>query len=78
MVFQSYALCPHMTVADNIVYPLRVRRAPRAEISGRVQKVAKLLKIGELLRRKPKELSGGQRQRVALARAVVRRPSVAD
>src|SRR5437660_3501223 len=76
MVFQSYALYPHMTVAGNIAYPLRVRRIPRHEISGRVQKVAELLGIGELLQRRPKELSGGQRQRVALARAIVRQPRV--
>jgi len=76
MVFQSYALYPHMTVAGNIAYPLRVRRVPRHEIPGRVQKVAALLGIGELLQRRPKELSGGQRQRVALARAIVRQPRV--
>ena len=76
MVFQSYALYPHMTVAGNIAYPLRVRRVPRHEIPGRVQKVAALLGIGELLERRPKELSGGQRQRVALARAIVRQPRV--
>jgi multiple sugar transport system ATP-binding protein len=76
MVFQSYALYPHMTVAGNIAYPLRVRRVPRHEIPGRVQKVAELLGIGELLDRRPKELSGGQRQRVALARAIVRQPRV--
>jgi multiple sugar transport system ATP-binding protein len=76
MVFQSYALYPHMTVAENIAYPLRVRRVPRHEIPGRVQKVAAVLGIGELLRRRPKELSGGQRQRVALARAIVRQPRV--
>jgi multiple sugar transport system ATP-binding protein len=76
MVFQSYALYPHMTIAENIAYPLRVRRIPRPEIPGRVQKVAELLGIGELLKRRPKELSGGQRQRVALARAMVREPRV--
>jgi multiple sugar transport system ATP-binding protein len=76
MVFQSYALYPHMTVAENIAYPLRVRRVPRHEIPGRVQKAGELLGIGELLERKPKELSGGQRQRVALARAIVRHPRV--
>src|ERR1051326_4179683 len=75
MVFQSYALYPHMTVAGNIAYPLRVRQVPRQEIPSRVQKVAALLGIGELLERRPKELSGGQRQRVALARAIVRQPS---
>jgi multiple sugar transport system ATP-binding protein len=76
MVFQSYALYPHMTVAGNIAYPLRVRHVPRHEIPGRVQKVAAMLGIGELLERRPKELSGGQRQRVALARAIVRQPRV--
>jgi len=76
MVFQSYALYPHMTVAENIAYPLRVRRVPDHEIPGRIQKAAELLGIGELLERKPKELSGGQRQRVALARAIVRHPRV--
>jgi multiple sugar transport system ATP-binding protein len=76
MVFQSYALYPHMTIAENIAYPLRVRRIPRHEIPGRVQKAGELLGIGELLQRKPKELSGGQRQRVALARAIVRQPRV--
>ena len=76
MVFQSYALYPHMTIAENIAYPLRVRRIPRSEIASRVKKAAELLGIGELLERKPKELSGGQRQRVALARAIVRQPRV--
>jgi multiple sugar transport system ATP-binding protein len=76
MVFQSYALYPHMTIAENIAYPLRVRRIPRHEIPGRVQKAGELLGILELLQRKPKELSGGQRQRVALARAIVRQPRV--
>jgi len=76
MVFQSYALYPHMTIAENIAYPLRVRRVPRHEIPGRVEKAGALLGIGDLLQRKPKELSGGQRQRVALARAIVRQPRV--
>jgi multiple sugar transport system ATP-binding protein len=76
MVFQSYALYPHMTVRENIAYPLRVRKVPRAEIPARVKKVTELLGIADLLQRKPKELSGGQRQRVALARAIVRQPSV--
>src|SRR5579863_6919071 len=76
MVFQSYALYPHMTVVQNIAYPLVVRRIPRSEIPGRVQKVVDLLGISELLHRRPKELSGGQRQRVALARAIVRQPRV--
>jgi len=76
MVFQSYALYPHMTVAQNIAYPLKVRKAPKNEIPGRVQKVMELLGIGELGSRRPKELSGGQRQRVALARAIVRQPRI--
>ena len=76
MVFQSYALYPHMTIAENIAYPLRVRRIPHHEIPHQVRKVAELLGILELLQRKPKELSGGQRQRVALARAIVRQPRV--
>src|SRR2546423_1196321 len=76
MVFQSYALYPHMTVEENIAYPLRVRKIERAQIAKRVQHVAELLSINELLRRKPRELSGGQRQRVALARAIVREPRV--
>ncbi len=76
MVFQSYALYPHMTTAENIAYPLRVRKTPRSEIPGRVKKVAEVLGIEELLARRPKELSGGQRQRVALARAIVRQPRI--
>src|SRR5438093_3545144 len=76
MVFQSYALYPHMTVEENISYPLKVRKITRAEIPGRVSKAADLLGIHGLLKRRPKELSGGQRQRVALARAIVRQPQV--
>src|SRR5262245_45801539 len=74
MVFQSYALYPHMTVADNIAYPLRVRRLPPREIQKQVRETAALLEIEPLLKRKPRELSGGERQRVALARAIVRHP----
>jgi multiple sugar transport system ATP-binding protein len=74
MVFQSYALYPHMTVAENISYPLRVRRMEREEIRLRVERVAGMLEIGALLERRPRDLSGGERQRVALARAVVREP----
>ncbi|HEX8494450.1 MAG TPA: ABC transporter ATP-binding protein [Pyrinomonadaceae bacterium] len=76
MVFQSYALYPHMTVAENIAYPLRVRKIARVEIAGRVERVARMLEIEKLLGRRPRELSGGERQRVALARAVVREPRV--
>ncbi|WP_063054016.1 ABC transporter ATP-binding protein [Nocardia arthritidis] len=74
MVFQSYALYPHLTVAKNIGFPLRARRTPRARIAERVSEVAGVLGLTELLRRKPSALSGGQRQRVALARAMVRDP----
>ncbi|MDQ6820344.1 MAG: ABC transporter ATP-binding protein [Actinomycetota bacterium] len=74
MVFQSYALYPHKNVADNIAYPLRLRRGSSAERDERVRKVAELLGIAELLKRAPRQLSGGQRQRVALARAIVRHP----
>ena len=76
MVFQSYALYPHMTVAENIAYPLRVRKTPRAEIGRRVERVAEMLEIEKLLERRPRDLSGGERQRVALARAIVREPRV--
>ncbi|MGK8491454.1 ABC transporter ATP-binding protein [Nocardia asiatica] len=74
MVFQSYALYPHLTVAKNIGFPLRARRTPRAKITERVSEVAAVLGLTELLRRRPSALSGGQRQRVALARAMVRDP----
>jgi multiple sugar transport system ATP-binding protein len=74
MVFQSYALYPHMTIADNIGYPLRVRKLDKAERATRVQRVAAMLEIESLLERKPRQLSGGERQRVALARAIVREP----
>ncbi|MBW1917530.1 MAG: ABC transporter ATP-binding protein [Deltaproteobacteria bacterium] len=76
MVFQSYALYPHMTVFDNIAVGLKLRRVPRAEIGPRVGKVAAMLEIDGLLHRKPRALSGGQRQRVALGRAIVRRPQI--
>jgi multiple sugar transport system ATP-binding protein len=76
MVFQSYALYPHMTVKDNLSHPLQLRRVPRQEVEERVRKVAELLSISELMQRRPKELSGGQRQRVALGRAIVRDPEV--
>ena len=74
MVFQSYALYPHMTVAENIGYPLRVRKLGRDQIARQVQETATMLEIEPLLARKPRELSGGERQRVALARAIVRHP----
>ena len=76
MVFQSYALYPHMSVADNIAYGLKIRRLDKAEINRRVQKAADMLELGPLLQRKPKQLSGGQRQRVAMGRAIVREPQV--
>jgi len=74
MVFQSYALYPHMTIAENIAYPLRVRKLDKDERTKRVNQVARMLEIEPLLSRKPRQLSGGERQRVALARAIVREP----
>lgn len=74
MVFQSYALYPHMTIAENIGYPLRVRKIEKSERAERVNRVAAMLEIESLLERKPRQLSGGERQRVALARAIVREP----
>jgi multiple sugar transport system ATP-binding protein len=76
MVFQSYALYPHMSVFDNIAFPLKAQRVPKQEIPKRVEWAASLFGIQRLVRRKPRELSGGERQRVALARALVREPSV--
>ncbi len=76
MVFQNYALYPHMNVYDNMAFGLRLRKVPRDEIDRRVKEAAKILKIEHLLKRKPRELSGGQRQRVALGRAIVREPQV--
>jgi multiple sugar transport system ATP-binding protein len=76
MVFQNYALYPHMSVSENIAYPLRVRKIKGAEADRRVRKAAEMLEIGSLLGRRPRELSGGERQRVALARAIVREPRV--
>jgi multiple sugar transport system ATP-binding protein len=76
MVFQSYALYPHLTVADNIGYPLMIRKVPAAELKRRVEEVARRVELQALLKRLPRELSGGQRQRVALARAIVRTPRV--
>jgi len=76
MVFQSWALYPHMTVFDNIAFPLKMRKYPREDIKRKVKEVAELLQIDHLLDRKPGELSGGQQQRVALGRAIVREPNV--
>lgn len=76
MVFQNYALYPHMTVRQNMAYGLKIRRLPRDEIERRVREAAEILEIGEYLDRKPRQLSGGQRQRVAMGRAIVRNPQV--
>ena len=76
MVFQNYALYPHMTVYDNIAYGLRLRKFPKRVIDQKVREAAEILDITELLKRKPKALSGGQRQRVAIGRAIVREPKV--
>ena len=76
MVFQNYALYPHMTVFKNMAFGLTLRKVPKEEIERKVQEVAKILDIEHLLNRKPKALSGGQRQRVALGRAMVRDPAV--
>ena len=76
MVFQSYALYPHMSVFDNIAFPLKIRKVAKDEIQKTVKQTAEMLGIEKFLKRKPKELSGGERQRVALGRAIVRKPSV--
>ncbi len=76
MVFQSYALYPHMSVYDNMAFGLKLRKTPKADIDRRVKEAATILRIEELLARKPKQLSGGQRQRVAVGRAIVREPKV--
>ena len=76
MVFQSYALYPHMSVRDNLAFGLKLRKVPKAEIERRVKEAAETIQLDKLLDRKPKELSGGQRQRVALGRAIVREPAV--
>ena len=76
MVFQSYALYPHMSVYDNMAFGLKLRKTPKSDIDRRVKEAADILGIGNLLDRKPKQLSGGQRQRVAVGRAIVREPSV--
>jgi multiple sugar transport system ATP-binding protein len=76
MVFQSYALYPHMTVRENLEFGLKIRKTPREEMDQRVREAAEILGIAEFLDRKPKQLSGGQRQRVAVGRAIVRKPAV--
>ena len=76
MVFQNYALYPHMTVYDNMAFGLKMRKFPKPEIEKRVREAAEILGIQELLKRKPRQLSGGQRQRVAVGRAIVRHPQV--
>lgn len=76
MVFQNYALYPHMSVYDNMAFGLKLKKTPKEEIKQRIEKAAKILGIEQLLDRKPKQLSGGQRQRVALGRAIVRKPEV--
>ncbi|MFT7594667.1 MAG: sn-glycerol 3-phosphate transport system ATP-binding protein [Paracoccaceae bacterium] len=76
MVFQNYALYPHMTVAQNMAYGLKIRKLPKAEIDRRVREAAEILEITDYLDRKPRQLSGGQRQRVAMGRAIVRDPQV--
>jgi len=76
MVFQNYALYPHMSVYDNMAYGLKIKKLPREEIQRRVQRAATILELTHLLERKPRQLSGGQRQRVAMGRAIVREPQV--
>jgi sn-glycerol 3-phosphate transport system ATP-binding protein len=76
MVFQNYALYPHMSVFDNMAYGLKIAKVPKDEIKTRVDKAAKILELGGLLERKPRDMSGGQRQRVAMGRAIVRQPQV--
>jgi len=76
MVFQNYALYPHMSVYDNLAFPLRMRKMPGPRLQEQVQKIAAMLSLDDLLERKPQALSGGQRQRVAMGRAIVREPQV--
>src|SRR5918996_3097038 len=75
MVFQTYALYPHMTVRENLAFPLKLARVPKNEIAARVERAAAILELSDLLERKPARLSGGQRQRVAMGRAIVRKPA---
>src|SRR3954447_753864 len=76
MVFQSYALYPHLSVRDNIAFPLKIAKVPKDEIARRVDAAARILDLEPYLKRKPRALSGGQRQRVAMGRAIVREPAV--
>ena len=76
MVFQNYALYPHMSVRENMAYGLKIRRMAKSDIDARVQRAAEILELGPFLDRKPRALSGGQRQRVAMGRAIVRNPKV--
>src|SRR3546814_20912173 len=76
MVFQNYALYPHMTVYDNMAYGLKIARKSKADIERRVQEAAQILELQERPRRQPRELSGGPRQRVAMGRAIVRQPEI--
>ena len=76
IVFQSYALYPHLTVRENIMFPLRFKKVPKVEAARRAEETARLVRVGELLERKPSEMSGGQQQRVALARALVKEPQL--
>ena len=76
MVFQNYALYPHMSVYDNMAFGLKLGKVPKADIDSRVREAARILDLGEYLKRKPAALSGGQRQRVAMGRAIVRRPGL--
>ncbi len=76
MVFQSYALYPHLTVYENIAFPLRVQKLPEAEVKSKVAKAAEILQLNDKLQLKPGQLSGGQRQRVAIGRSIVRNPKI--